>query len=814
MSTAASATSSLRWVKYEDVYYAALVVPDDEAPTQVQSGHAFVYFLGSESGAVVPISDMQPYDPHDTERTSHPAAAAGVAVAQQIISGAATAAAGGEEDMEGEEELLDIPVKNRTKAKGYLDDDDNDDVEKLLPSRQGGTKRPRSVAEEEEQEESDETSSSRSSSSSSHVSSEEKAQRSRWNDMAEDLDLTPPQRGNGGNNSGSNRRSAGGVGVSSGQKSRESVLDAYGGSIVTPFLAEIHHHYRKALMKAAESDRVVNMQESDIVRAVEAELLAWRGEVAYLQRLLQDVEGEYRAVAAAAPHDAAVLEEEAAAIRSRLQRLRSSFNLERVVEQQLRVRDKVSERRERRRHGGVSSSAFTDASLAFILDAKAFAAVPRELPQQLAQRYREQRMRRERLLASQHGLGKTGFTAPVARVMEKWRQARELIVLDPLRENQPVSRRYSESLAKVERHALKCLSASQGLAHRLTSGHGAQHQQQQQQQQQQRMHTPASLYRFHDMHDDERQVTTATYQPSSSHPYMLSSAMPDDNHNNLNGDGDGERDAFQAPLISPLHMNFDPRATFAVDLGEIVHENTLAEQLAMRSMQYSHSIRLPSQESVWEESEAYDAPLPRRRRTGRSTSRAGSLSRASSRASSLGRDDRNNSKITTDNNNNNNVNNNNKSGGERRPRNDWRASAKRAILEHLTLYLRGIRGKPAVLSKDQFQSIAKKLLERAVRSESERTGLSMSLQANNASAPFTKDIEGRLRRSVDNYVQRHFIAARTPREQQQQEDGEASVERWASARRGTAQRQDDNDEDTRSVMGAYPHATDSPVYDQ
>ncbi|EKF27336.1 hypothetical protein MOQ_008941 [Trypanosoma cruzi marinkellei] len=859
-----SATESLRWVKYDDAYYASLIVPDHDAPMPVESGHVFVYFLGTESGAVVPIGDTSPYDPHDTSRTSHPAAAAGVLVAQQIIAGAEAAAQeeaskGGEEatrggrssssrkktkeresprkkeksdktkhhrkedsntlrrrvteeeEMEAEAEEEDrvlgttISMRNKRSRRKQKERDQEEEENALLQihSYRGGKKSHVTVEEEEEEEEVSKR-------SNSDVSNEEDEQRNRWDDMAEDLNLTMQSSIGGGRGSyarSSNKRHTDAYPVS---------LDS--GSIVAPFLAEIRHYYRAVLQEAVESDRIVNLQEAELVRMVESALLKRRGELIYIQQMLQDVEAEYHTVAAGEdPSNTSdrdtTLFEEAEALRSQLTQLKSSFDIEDIIKKHLQLRDKMPERRERKRPGvaAAGNSTFTDASLAFVLDVQASTAVPRELTQQLAHRYREQRVRRERLIASQHGIGKIGFSAPVTRVMEKWRQSRELMVLDPRRESQPVFRRYSESLAKVERHAMKCLSAARGSSSQLFSMYRLQQGQRQPQ------HTSRNLYNFHEFHEDEEEEarqrqTTAMFQVSSSHPYTTIAGMQNDTD-------DIAHDTFQAPLISPLRTSFDPRATFAVDMGEIRQGNTLAEQLAMQSMQYSHSICLPSQESVWENSEAYEGV--QRRRTGRSMSRAGSMSRASSRASSVAREHadatfKKNSSHRHNNNENNNNNNNVKNRNERHSRNDWRASAKRAILEQLTLYLRGIRGKPTVLNKDQFQFVAKKLLERAVRIESERTGISMSLQANNANAPFTKDIEARLRKSVDNYVMRHFVTTRTPEPQKRNrgaDTGTASMDQWVTSNRDMTRRQEDGDE-TRSLMGAYPHSHNSPVYDE
>ncbi|KAH9584316.1 hypothetical protein LSM04_009000 [Trypanosoma melophagium] len=899
---AVAASMSLRWAKCGDVYYAALLVPNEEAPIPVESGHAFVVFLGDETGAALPISDIEPYDPHDTTRTSHPEAAAGALIAQQLIAGAeaAAAAAAEEEKEKGEKEeggwerlheggSHDKKKERKSKSKeknadkndgkveergGELmmtqkirpkkgrrrdsDEDENNEEEDALLLPRAGSKRTRRERKEDDDNEEDDTTRS-----SSEITSEEQEQQNRWDEMAEDLNLTSPSRMNGRTRGSTNNNKNKSTGSTSANAASQQ-LALYGSANVTPFLAEIHHHYLKALVEASESDRLLNIQECDLVRAVEHELRSWSGEVAYLEQLLQDVESEYNSLVSHPlqndSNSVAIVEEEAAAIRSRLNRLKSSFSLERLVREHLRVREKPAERRERRRPlhssssssaaGAIGTTAFVDASMAYLLDTKAAAAVPRELTQTLAQRYREQRVRRERLLSSQQGLGKTGFTAPVSRVMEKWRRSRELMLIDPCRASQPVSRRYSESLAKVERHALKCLSAYSTSSTGGRPGAGVdrllstyQRQQQLDKLQQRRFKAPVNLYQFSDLNEDETQLTATVYQASSSHPYMPSSGIHgeenlnddsnnnNENNNNTNNNGnenDEGQNAFHIPLISPLRTSFDPRATFAVDPAEIMHEKALAEQLAMKSMQYSQSIFLPSEETAWESSEVYDA-VQRKQRSG-ITGTAGrrSMSRASSRASSVVSDNTSCYNSTTYSNHNKPITSNGgnkKSETDRRSRNDWRASAKRTILEELTLYLRGRRGKPAVLNKEQFQFIAKKLLDRAVRSESERTGLSMSLQANNASAPFTKDIELRLRKSVDNYIQRHFAAARTPAQQQQyehqqQEKGRSadmmtvatSMERTTSARRAALQRQDDDDE-TRSVMGAHLHTTDSPVYD-
>lgn len=89
MSHAQDESIPLRWVRYDGVYYAALLVPPDEGPVDVPANHSFVFFLDGESGAVVSNTDIERYDAQDRVKASHPAAVAGVALAAQLLAGRA-----------------------------------------------------------------------------------------------------------------------------------------------------------------------------------------------------------------------------------------------------------------------------------------------------------------------------------------------------------------------------------------------------------------------------------------------------------------------------------------------------------------------------------------------------------------------------------------------------------------------------------------------------------------------------------------------------------------------------------------------------
>lgn len=88
----------------------------------------------------------------------------------------------------------------------------------------------------------------------------------------------------------------------------------------------------------------------------------------------------------------------------------------------------------------------------------------------------------------------------------------------------------------------------------------------------------------------------------------------------------------------------------------------------------------------------------------------------------------------------------------------WRDGAKRAILEQLTLYSKGLKGKPKVLTDtDTFKEIAVLLLERATQMESSLLGISLKMEVHNKRIKFTKEQEKKLKKSVDSYVIRHFV---------------------------------------------------------
>lgn len=94
-----------------------------------------------------------------------------------------------------------------------------------------------------------------------------------------------------------------------------------------------------------------------------------------------------------------------------------------------------------------------------------------------------------------------------------------------------------------------------------------------------------------------------------------------------------------------------------------------------------------------------------------------------------------------------------------RPR-TWREGAKSAVLEQLSLYVKGKshKGKPNVLPPEAFQHVASLLLDRATEAVSQQMNISLQLESNNRTVPFTKQMAEKLKKSVDTYVYRHYIA--------------------------------------------------------
>ncbi|CBH11312.1 hypothetical protein, conserved [Trypanosoma brucei gambiense DAL972] len=793
-SEASDPGSSLRWVLYEDVYYAAIVVPAEEAPVDVPADNQFVYFLGSESGSVVPLTAVEPFDMNNQERMNHPAAAAGVAVAKQLIMGTGS---GENEFADGDDEWTARPSREKRTKKGKerkatgkkrdgaavplkktrknarIMDNEDDYTESSSDERNSGTSEgseESSFSREDEEE-------------------EEGVGLGHWREIEKSLGFTPTSKGKKGSNATKNTSRRG---FSSPSERRPGdyvgFFDSCAGSPVAPFVAEINYYYRKALDEAKASDCALNLQQSALIRAVETRLVALRAEVLHLRRLIRDAESE---------NEEQLETEELKNIRNRIKFLEDSFSVEEIVKQELHMEKITPPQHERKRSRAATQLfSFVDTSFGYLLDAASATALPRESAAALLDVYGSQKRERERFVASKQGLGKLGLRAPKASVMENWRRSREMIVLDPMSDKRPVSRRFSQTLRKVDQRARECYNAASHKTNDIIP----------------RQRRPTTIYNFNDLRfENERHSESCMEDGVDLVGYNalgLGFNVTTDTAVAIDADAD-------IPVLSPLKTSFDPRATFIIDASATAPDSLAAQQHGYYSAQCSQTLRLPSQESLWGRSEVPDAAgcdatmasqhMRSISRTGRSLSRAGSMSRASSRASSVMWDATSGTSRKHGRSNASSVARGSRNAG------DWRSSAKRVILEQLTLYLRGLRGKPAVLNKEDFSHTAKELLGRALKAESKRKGISLSLQATNLRATLEKDVETRLRKSVDNYVLRHFVNNQVPNRHKSVDIDSGS---HASKHRSEIRRREDDGEENRTTIINEDRETDSPVYDQ
>lgn len=778
MSSVTEAGSQLRWVRYDGIYYAALLVPTAEAPvgaSGIPEGHHFVFFL-PDSGAVVPDSDIEPYDPANLERSTNPAAMEGVAMANAMFygpSGTSVApapmdGAAGELEMLDEDNNVDL-----LNLLGRLDEDEEErhhrakkekrrvakeakraEKEARREAKKEAGKRSRKDAETASAEDDDigETlgiTSTRkdqkrvSKQDANDLESDEEDESSvkdnHWNAMVEDFDLgDSPARVQ----PVSARRGRGAAaGVPSTRLGLDSALRTLvsQGSPVSVYLPQIKHSYMQLWNEAMSKQMLLSAYEVDVVHTVENMLLAREAKAAVLENALADQ---------------IVTKAEKEAISRSLAQL-EDVNIDAIVRDVVNLRPArtVTDTTRVGRASNANFTRFQDPLINAMVRNAVSAAEPRELTQDMANKYREQLIHRERVLAASRssGLGKIGLHGVTPSYMENWNRARELMVLAPVHENQPVkpngyvSRHHAEAFSKVESHALKRLSTGLALQHPQTSmqapatggssfmthshfksaesladlfqNYSARRTQQ----------TLPAYYAFHDLSSRGALGVTPGGGVGSTAGLMSSflNSYSEEPHRHA-------MDPHQ-PIVSPMHLDFDHRVAFAMDGSD-------PAGLTSKTPMASASVHLQSEESQWY-SEAYSVGsgvdgslLPSRK--GGTSSRASSVASSNMRGSMR------------------------RSTGEeavsRKPA-DWRSCAKRAILEQLTLYFRGLKGRPAVITEEELQSTARKLLERAMRCESSRQGVSMVLQVNNDASHFTKTVEARLKKSVDSYVQKHFI---------------------------------------------------------
>ncbi|TPP49111.1 hypothetical protein CGC21_0420 [Leishmania donovani] len=771
----------LRWAHYDGVYQPALHIPAEEiTETVLPAGYSAVYLLGLDSTVVVPDADLSPYDPHDTAKASHPAAALGVATAQQILEGFQAIEDG---SAAGTQHAQQWPHNDEAEGPSdtlLLDDDDDGGrahgrssasrsrhEEKQQRKREKkaakeAKKAARAAAKREREEVTsaptvqhrddgdsddellaamtienkyrqarDRGSAGEGDNAGASSGKKSKSKKERddgaWAALEADLFSDEEAEDEEIEGDGAGRCDAGGTwrqqrGVRAGNRMGQALSalnvaraapDIPGLSTscpyAYPYLMEIDYEYRQLAQEVASEGLLLTKQEGEVVREIDAELRRRAAERVYLQsvleqRLQQQEKGSERGEASTAASN------EVDALSEAIGKLDAPLSVadlvRRLVSKQLR----------------------------------AVAATPREDATEVMRKYVQQRRQHEEMKSNMRGLTKTGFYA-VPKPMEKWKRGRDMMLLvnagaeaQKVRPTSYISQAYSTMRERMRDHAEK--------------------------------------------HFDRMAVAArdgASFLDPSSFAGTSTAFLP-------------LRCDTEAPVTLesvPLNAGFAAASTLAPELLESVGETIAPGSRAVSlgrggedasihtedgtSLSYSTHSAAPSSYPYLFDHEPRSR-RPRQRRSSRgsvsglspdvegasvNTSRATSVASA---YSGNGEDDkakehrrggrsagkRGATAAATQN------------GGAATAPADWRSNAKRSIMEQLTLYRRGKHGKPAVLNDEQCREMCRLLLDRAMRAEAERQGMSLAVQSNNIAARFTKVTEKRLKKSVDHYLERQM----------------------------------------------------------
>lgn len=781
--------SDLRWALYDGVYYAALYVQPSEAPMPVGPNETFVFFLDGESGAVMPSSDVLPYDPNDTAKTSRPEAAEGVRLAAKILYGdgasgqphEAVATLGTEEldallaaeDEENEDvDREDSAAAARTKRKEQKRQEKEE--RRRLKQEKRARRHREEEEEDEDEEEEEETSPAR--------RNKTKSGRAAVDDGEDELELEEGRDDRGGYAFGgvtedfglgddayANRRT---VAVRRGMSGALSAL-ADRGSPVMRYVPTIHSTYERMAAEAEAQGGLLSVPVQEVVRAMEHKLRQRAGLALHLEQLLrkatQDVGGaaadeeedkdEARYLRELQQRTPEQQEADIRALEAQIDALERDLDVPAEVAQLVQVIPRpptFEEQRARRVRATSRFSSFGDPSVRLLLD-RAQAPPANIYSPELASKYLEQRQRRERLLSFQRGLGKLGLHAPRQRPMEQWMSARELMVLAVSTEVQPVApngyiaRKHATATQRMEDHTRRRLSTLQT--------------------QQQRTQEQAEEFGLHPLeqgaHDANRLLST--FESSTRKQRQMLPVYYD--FSNLSGAvSTGTADQVrlqQQPLRADGATTTQPRNTLEgllqtqeemdeleghdglgasggptvllpldADTVRVAQEHVLPQDEAQLAQEVARQQADGAMHSVY-----YDAGqrfLPTEAQV--SMWYSNSVPMESTRPHSAGH--------------------RSSTGERRRSRDDpvrtWRDAAKRSILEECTCLLKGAHGRPKLLPAAKFEAVAKTLLERALLEQGSRAGVSLSLKSTNATIQFTKDTERQLRKSVQTYVQRHY----------------------------------------------------------
>ncbi|CAJ1017692.1 hypothetical protein Q4I32_001382 [Leishmania shawi] len=864
-----SGTSKLRWALYDGVYQPALHIPAEEiTETELPQGYSAVYLLGLDSTVMVPDVDLSPYDPQDTAKASHPAAALGVATAQQILEGFQASEddstvgnrhaqewqheneAGGPSDTflladddDGDhlygrrsssrqrhkeekqrknekkaakeakkaakatikrerEEVTSVPTVHHRDLDDETDGDDNDDDDdelltataienKYKGERGGGWASGRDDAP-----------------ASSGKRSRTKKERDDGAWAALEAELFSDEEGKDENREGNavGRYTASGAqrqqrGLGTGRRMGQA-LSALNWSRVAPnipglstscpyaydYLMEIDYEYQQLAQEAANEGLLLTKQGGEVVREIDAELRRKAAERVYLQSVLvqrlqqqqQQQEGE---TSTAGSNEVDALSE---AIEKLNEPLSVADMVRRLVSKQVPASTAAFDRYaavRARRAVQRRTRTFQDTSVITLLEhLRAVAVTAREDGTEVMRKYIQQRRQHEEMKSSRRGLSKTGFYA-VPKPMEKWKRGRDMMLLvnagaeaQKVRPTSYISQAYSTMQERMRSHATKWFDRMTVAARDGAS--------------------------FLDLNSFTG-VSTAFIPSSSSTAAALPLSaqqhlMENQQQSRLNASNAvRRREAFfqfhslrcntEAPVTLetvPLNAGLAAASTLEPGVLDSVNEAVGVGSRSVsigrdgedasvptedgRSLSYSTHSAAPSSYPYLFDYEQRSR-RPHHRRSSRSSvsglsSVEGSsvnTSRATSVASTYsrnGEDDKANEPYR-----------HGRSSGKRgatatgtqngaaaTASADWRSNAKRSIMEQLTLYRRGKHGKPAVLSDEQCREMCRLLLDRAMRAEAERQGLSLAVQSNNIAARFTKVTEQRLKKSVDHYLERQM----------------------------------------------------------
>ncbi|CBZ24077.1 conserved hypothetical protein [Leishmania mexicana MHOM/GT/2001/U1103] len=557
-----------------------------------------------------------------------------------------------------------------------------------------------------------------------------------------------------------------------------------------PYLMEIDYEYRQLAQEAANEGLLLTKQEGEVVREIDAELRRKAAERVYLQsvleqRLQQQEKGQEGVASTAASNEVDALSE---AIR-KLDAPPSVANVvRRLVSKQVSASTAAFDRyaaARARRAVQRRTRTFQDTSVITLLEQlRAVAATPREDAADVMRKYVQQRHQHEEMKSNMRGLTKTGFYA-VPKPMEKWRRGRDMMLLlnagaeaQKVRPTSYISQTYSTMRERMRDHAEKCFdrmavaardgasfldpnsfagtstafmsssSSTPAALPLLAQQHLIQHQQQQSRLNAAKaVHRREAFFQFHSLRCDTEAPVTLESVPlnagfaaaSTLAPGFLESvgetAALGSRAASLGRGGedasihteDGTSLSYSthsaAPSSYPYLFDHEPRSRRPhhrrSSRGSV---SGLSSDVEGASVNTSRATSVASAYS----GNGEDDKAKEHRRRGRSAGKRGATAAAT------------------------------ENGAAGTAPADWRSNAKRSIMEQLTLYRRGKHGKPAVLNDEQCREMCRLLLDRAMRAEAERQGMSLAVQSNNIAARFTKVTEKRLKKSVDHYLERQL----------------------------------------------------------